>query len=670
MVTGGQAGKSVFRDATGSVLPIVAASILVIIGLIGGGFDASRMYKTHNALQAACDAGVLAGRRAVTTNGLDDTAKAQASTYFNANFDEDTQGSHDTSFVTSSADNGNSVNGNAATTLPMMMMQVLGFSTVNITATCSATMGVGNSDVTMVLDTTGSMNYTLSGSSQTRIEALRAAMTNFYDTVATATQGSNARIRYAIVPYASTVNVGHELMALDPDYIADNWGYQTRVPRYNKVETTGWANPTYSSDDGYSAESTTSSWYNNTKYSGSTKQADCQADLPADTDWEDDGSVSYNTVTTVNGSGQQVVDNQTIQPQTKYSYQCEYTNSNGNSNKLRIREYVIHRNYIQHDYTTSDPVKTYQYTFKGYDYRWADNTTTLDNGAKFMDLAAYKAGDPVITYTGSSTDYYGHTVNDGSAVQSTWAGCIEERATVATDSISYSSLTGMSPSDAADLDIDELPSSSDPDTQWRPMWPELSYYRSTSYGSVPSVSSSGSKSQTACPAEVRPMQVMSRDTFIAAETELNPDGGTYHDIGMAWGARISSPNGPWASTINEAPSNGGKVSRHIVFMTDGQMDTGGSMYSAWGVESNDRRITDDGSKTESDERHALRFRALCDAAKAKGIRIWVIGFTTSLNDDLTYCASPNSGFTASNATQLNEAFQEIAKQVGELRVQL
>lgn len=654
--------KSLFADASGSVLPIVAASILVIVGLIGGGFDASRMYKTHNALQAACDAGVLAGRRAVTTNGLDTNAQTQAETYFNANFNQSVQGSHETVFDTSTTNNGNSVDGNASTRLPMMMMQVLGFGTVNITATCSATMGVGNSDVTMVLDTTGSMKDPPSSGGASKISSLRTAMTNFYDTVATATQGSNARIRYAIVPYSSTVNVGYQLMALNPDYISDVWGYQTRVPRYDKIKQTGWSDPTYSSDEGYDTESTTSNWYSNTKY----KYSDCQSALPSDTSWADDGDTTYKTTTTTNGSGQQVVDNQTIQAQVKYQYQCQSSGS-----KYKIMQYTVHRNYIIHDYATSDPVTTYTYSFNHFDYRWADSTTTLDNGEKFIDFAAYKAGDTVTTYTGdnSATRTKWDPYIGGLPVSSRWAGCIEERATVATDSISYSSLTGMSPSDAADLDIDELPDSNDPDTQWKPMWPELSYYRSSYYGTVPSVSTSGYASQVACPAQVRPMQVMGRDTFITAENELNPDGGTYHDIGMVWGARMSSPDGPWASTINDPPENGGKVSRHIVFMTDGQMDTGGGMYNAWGVEPNDRRITSDGSKSQSDARHALRFRALCDAVKAKGIRIWVIGFDTSLNSDLTYCMSPNSGFTASNATQLNAAFQEIAKQVGELRVQ-
>jgi hypothetical protein len=67
-------------------------------------------------------------------------------------------------------------------------------------------------------------------------------------------------------------------------------------------------------------------------------------------------------------------------------------------------------------------------------------------------------------------------------------------------------------------------------------------------------------------------------------------------------------------------------------------------------------------------RHLSRFRAICDAIKGRGIRIWVIGYATSLTSDLTYCASPSSSFTANNDDQINSAFQEIAKQASALRV--
>ncbi len=109
------------------------------------------------------------------------------------------------------------------------------------------------------------------------------------------------------------------------------------------------------------------------------------------------------------------------------------------------------------------------------------------------------------------------------------------------------------------------------------------------------------------------------------------------------------------------------MARHLIFLTDGEMQPSFSIYSSYGTEYYDRRITDNGT-TAITSRHTSRFRAVCEAIKAKGIRIWVIAFASDLTSDLTTCASDDSSFEASDASELNEAFQEIAKDVGELRV--
>ena len=160
---------------------------------------------------------------------------------------------------------------------------------------------------------------------------------------------------------------------------------------------------------------------------------------------------------------------------------------------------------------------------------------------------------------------------------------------------------------------------------------------------------------------------MTKTSFDAYADALSPEGSTYHDIGMLWGLRLNSPEGPWQSLVNDPPSNGGKVSRHIIFMTDGEMAPSYTIQSIYGIEWHDRRITIDGSANQA-ARHTARFRALCDAAKAKGFRVWVIAFASSMTTDLSYCASSNSAYTASSSAQLNTAFQEIAKNVGELRI--
>ncbi|KHS45621.1 pilus assembly protein [Novosphingobium subterraneum] len=642
--------ERLFASNVGSVLPIAAASVPVIVALIGGGLDINRVYKARNRLQSACDAGTLAGRRAVTTNGYDAAARNQANAYFNTNFVEGELGATGTTFTTASTNGGNLISGTAATTVQTAVMNLLGVDTIPVSVACSATMGVGNSDITMVLDTTGSMGNTLSGTSQTRIQALRVAMKNFYDTVATATQGSNARTRYSFVPYSSSVNVGRLIYNLNPAYLADTWPIQTREPVFNTITErvfTGWSAAVNTSEQTYSTETIGStSQHSSTNYNS---QATCNNARPADVAWANNGSATSSSSTTTNGAGQQVVTTTTTQPQRKTTYVCQLQSSN----RWRVFYYHTTRNFITRNYATSDPIyetRTRQ-EFSNWAYRQVSN----------VDTSVYKTFTAVSKPNGSN----------GTAASYTWGGCIEERESDATSSISYSSVTGMSPSTALDLDVDLVPDGN-PETKWGPMWPELAYYRTTTvwgttYLTDAVQTSQGSKASSYCPHQAQLLSTMNQSAFYSYADALAAAGSTYHDLGMLWGLRLSSPQGPWADTVNIAPTNGGKVSRHIIFMTDGQMEPSTTIQSSYGIEWHDRRITDDGSSNQA-ARHTLRFRALCDNAKDKGFRVWMIAFASSLTSDLTYCASSNSSFLATNATQLNSAFQEIAKNVGELRV--
>ena len=154
---------------------------------------------------------------------------------------------------------------------------------------------------------------------------------------------------------------------------------------------------------------------------------------------------------------------------------------------------------------------------------------------------------------------------------------------------------------------------------------------------------------------------------MAEANKLSPEGSTYLDLGMIWGGRLLSPTGMFASTVMDPPQNGAEVARHIIFLTDGEMEPSWSGYSAYGTEYYDKRVTDDGTSQQK-SRHTSRFRAVCQAVRAKGIRIWVIAFGSDLSADLQACASPQSSFDAKNSEGLKEAFQDIAKNVGELRI--
>ena len=635
------------HDVRGNIMPMAAIGMVAMAGMVGGGVDVSRAYMIQNRLQNACDAGALAGRRAVDDNGYDTAARNQADAYFDTNFDETGEGTTNTSFVTSTQDNGNTVDGVATTRLNTVVMRLFGFERFNLSVDCSASMSVGNSDVVMVLDTTGSMGWDLDGT-QTRIQALRVAMKDFYDTVAASQSGGNSRVRFGFVPYSSSVNVGQLVYDLNPNYIVDSWDYQSKEAIFEVEENTtvtGWEPPVYTSDTSYS--DVNAGWwyyYNGTRYRNRNQ---CNSALPSDTSWANYGGTTTSTSQEINSQGQRVTTTTTSQAQRRTDYEC-YRQS-------RRRYYIIYRteerSYDVSDIATEDPIEetTETTTFDKWEYK-----------AVNFDTSVYKTFSAVNTPTGT----------DGANQTSTWEGCLQERDTVAQDTFSYSSITGINPSGALDLDIDTAPTSDD-STKWRPMWPDISYYRTTDssnrWYSSNATSDYGAATGGACPIASQLLTVMTETQFDAYADALNPEGSTYHDIGMIWGARLSSPTGIFQANVNATPANGGAVARHIIFMTDGQMSTTTGAQTTYGVEWHDRRITDNGSSNQS-ARHSARFLAVCEAAKAKGIRVWVIAFASALTTNLESCASTDSAFPAASAAQLNTAFQEIAKDVGELRV--
>jgi hypothetical protein len=136
---------------------------------------------------------------------------------------------------------------------------------------------------------------------------------------------------------------------------------------------------------------------------------------------------------------------------------------------------------------------------------------------------------------------------------------------------------------------------------------------------------------------------------------------------MIWGARMLSSGGVFADSPDAF--NGMPVSRHIIFMTDGQLAPNCNTYTAYGVEQNDMRVTGAGSCPNQYDRHLQRFRMICNAAKSMNISIWVIAFGTSLSTDMTQCASnANQASTAADRDALIARFQQIGSQIGALRL--
>lgn len=245
----------------GNIIALFAASIIPVIGLVGGGVDMSRIYLTHTRLQGACDAGALIGRKMMgvgTWDANDGAAGDKALAMFDSNFVSGAYGSQ--SLQRSYTESGGNVVGTASAVVPMALMQVLGQEAKVVSVRCQSELRVPNTDVMFVLDTTGSMGDPASGSTESKISGLRKAVKCFYEALAkknisdispadcgetsdpSTTNTGAVQLRFGFVPYAINVNVGR---LLPHAYLADQWTYQSR----EATNTTGSTNtPSYGTE--------------------------------------------------------------------------------------------------------------------------------------------------------------------------------------------------------------------------------------------------------------------------------------------------------------------------------------------------------------------------------------------------------------------------------------
>ncbi|BBB10801.1 pilus assembly protein [Sphingopyxis sp. FD7] len=651
--------KSLISDRRGNAFMLTAAAIIPVIGFVGSAVDIGRAYMTQLRLQQACDAGVLAGRRAMAGGSYDEAAEAEANKMFNFNFPEAKYGASGILF-SSQAVNASDVAGQASAVLPTELMFMFGKDEFRLSANCTAKLEISNVDVMLVLDVTGSMAQTNAGDSVNRITALKDATMDFFDTLTNADVG-DGRLRFGVVPYSSTANVGQIILAKNPAWLADTVTLPSRTPIFREEYTeTG----TETSDD-YTDSPTTysSTWTNDGTVSASNSAACAALTPPANTTPSPSGSPDYNQ------TGQYVDGDTRV---TTYDTVQTYT--------FRTYRYVWSSNRCRRQYRNGYFTRTYTTTVTETKTDVFDNKYTYED--RVFDVSGVKGGSPIVTDTGDS----------GVSISHNWGGCLMERATVAFDS------DDTAPSDALDMDIDLVPDA-DADTQWRILIPEIAFPRARHPQYAPSSSdpltvnvfnSDGTRNITSdtssngrwqrysrywgsgwgvCPAAAMKLTTMTasdRATFNTYVQSLQPLGGTYHDAGMVWGARLLSPTGLFADENATAP-NDRPISRHIVFMTDGAMAPNMGNLTFQGYEYLMHRVGGT-SDTDLRDRHNNRFTQLCRGARQRGITIWVVSFGVGSNDSLNSCASSGQAFEADNAAELNEQFQAIARQISKLRL--
>jgi len=619
-------------DRAGNTMAIVASAIAPMLALIGGGIDMGRSYLSEARLQQACDAGVLAARKrlgsaVVADDVIPGDVASTGQRFFDINFRDGAYGTENLTFdMTLQADY--SISGVASVDVPTTVMKIFGNDQVALSVDCEAQLNFSNTDVMMVLDTTGSMKQTNPGDAASKIATLRQVVKNFHAQLEGA-KGPGTRIRYGFVPYSTNVNVG---WLLKSGWMVDSWDYRGRE----------------AVDSGATTEQNTYSWsYSN--YTGSSAgitpyQA---AACPSSTaNWQNSGVVN------LDGNGSQ--SGHTLVTGT--SYWC--TPADGNTVTVNGTQY----NNYAYDWT-----KTFTGTVTVEKYKWKYKPVTVD-------VSSLKgAGDNDPMAGGSIGLRMAGSPSPTPAMLTAWFdGCIEER-----DTYEIGDYANVDFTRALDLNLDQVPTPGDPSTQWRPMLHEFSFepeiwwngsgtFKDTLAATTNDYLMAGWGGYSTCPSAARNLQEMSASDVASYVDGLTVGGNTYHDIGMIWGGRLISPTGIFAA--ENANVNGNPTSRHLIFLTDGLTAPRTVSYGAYGIEPLDKRRWDEKSSLSLTQVVESRFAVACDEVKKRNVTVWVIGFGTTMSDLMKNCAGNGHWFQADNADELNQTFSDIAKAMGELRI--
>ncbi|MCB2086089.1 MAG: VWA domain-containing protein [Sphingomonadaceae bacterium] len=622
--------RKLARDTAGNTLALLAAAILPLLGIVGGGVDMGRAYLAESRLQQACDAGVLAARKklgttAPVTGAIPSDVSTLGNRFFNINYRSGIYGTENRQFRMT-MNNDYSIDGRATVDVPTTIMGVFGFDKIPVVVECEANLNFSALDVMMVLDVTGSMRHTNAGDTLSRMDSMKQVIRNFYAELETS-KAPGSEVRYGFVPYASNVNVGH---LLEDDWVADSWTYQSRI------------------DTGVNKPAVNKTYYRNWAYKSG-----------ALTDWSLVNSypATYYAAAGADQSGY---------------YKCEGTQPAPTWVESTVKTGT--RTEVQTSpYLAVLTIESRENTYNGTRYRTVVNGSTcnVEKSTATSYVETYEFVTEVPSLSDTLWKYQPVTI-DTSNWRNETKGCIEERATY-----NITDFNNVDLSKALDLDIDRVPTAGSPDTQWKAHYPAMIYVRKImgdGSGTIwkPQATTAENYADTGnwwfsdCPAPAKkltPMTSSELDDYLA---KLTPYSATYHDIGMIWGARLISPKGLFSA--ENGVVGGRDKTRHLIFLTDGQTEPYDLAYGAYGVDALDQRRWDSGNALTLAQTIEQRFKFACTEVKKRNVTVWVIAFGTYANQAMIDCAGNGRYFEASNAKELNDAFISIARSMSDLRL--
>jgi Mg-chelatase subunit ChlD len=199
-------------DIKGGVAPLLALSVIPIVGAVTAAIDYNRANVARTSMQVALDSAalMLAKEAKDLAYGGGGDVNAKANSYFKAMFNNTQAKDVEINATLTNPQPGSYVlNINASAHVPLKFTSILGSSDIDIAASAEAVWGIHKLNLALALDNTGSM------ASSGKMDALKTAAHNLLSTLEN-TDHQPGDIKVSIVPFATDVNVG-------TDKVDANW---------------------------------------------------------------------------------------------------------------------------------------------------------------------------------------------------------------------------------------------------------------------------------------------------------------------------------------------------------------------------------------------------------------------------------------------------------------
>lgn len=202
--------RSLLVCERGNIVALFAAAAIPLTLAAGIGIDAAKAYSVKVRLGAALDAAALAVGSSNPAQYTTAQLQQRMNNFFYANFPANSPiGTPQPPTMTVDSTNNHLLNFTVTATVDTVFMRMVGINTLTVSVANQVTRGITGLELALVLDNTGSMLCGDGGgcSTPSHISALITDANAIIDTLFAAS-ADPTRLKIAIVPYVTTVNIG------------------------------------------------------------------------------------------------------------------------------------------------------------------------------------------------------------------------------------------------------------------------------------------------------------------------------------------------------------------------------------------------------------------------------------------------------------------------------